>query len=198
MYIDCSRNGHHLMTSKLLSIGNKCITLLPLVWSRFLRRFLHAPCDMFNTAHMVAIAPFPLWRGDLGHFVYIPVTQELYRWTKNSLYIWPLNPLHIANSKHPSSKGTQKMLAACFILASLLIYIGSAAPAPDLKPLQFSESQNITPLNTAQISVFTPFMYFASAAYCNPNTTINWSCGGTCSVSFPCGGDWRSVLYWQQ
>ncbi len=36
----------------------------------------------------------------------------------------------------------------------------------------------ITTLTSAQVSAFTPFTYFASAAYCNPSTTISWTCGG--------------------
>ena len=37
----------------------------------------------------------------------------------------------------------------------------------------------VTPLSTAQIDAFTPYTHFAAAAYCSPNTTINWSCGGS-------------------
>ena len=38
--------------------------------------------------------------------------------------------------------------------------------------------QGITTLNPTQINEFAPFTLFASAAYCPPSTTINWSCGG--------------------
>jgi hypothetical protein len=38
--------------------------------------------------------------------------------------------------------------------------------------------QAITALSSAQIDAFAPLTHFASAAYCNPSTTINWSCGG--------------------
>ena len=38
--------------------------------------------------------------------------------------------------------------------------------------------QAITQLSSSQISSYTPFSYFASAAYCKPSTTINWNCGG--------------------
>ncbi|KAN0132755.1 alpha/beta-hydrolase [Lactarius tabidus] len=38
--------------------------------------------------------------------------------------------------------------------------------------------QSITPLNSGQISSYAPFTHFASTAYCNPSTTINWNCGG--------------------
>ena len=38
--------------------------------------------------------------------------------------------------------------------------------------------QSITALTTSQIDTFSPFTYFASAAYCTPSTTLSWSCGG--------------------
>ena len=38
--------------------------------------------------------------------------------------------------------------------------------------------QAITPLPAAQVSSFKPFTFFASAAYCHANVTIDWSCGG--------------------
>ena len=41
-----------------------------------------------------------------------------------------------------------------------------------------AKRQSITALSAAQISSFKPFTFFASAAYCEPSTTINWSCGG--------------------
>ena len=50
-----------------------------------------------------------------------------------------------------------------------------AAYASPLGPIR---RQSITTLSTAQIEAFKPFTFFASTAYCNPSTTINWSCGG--------------------
>jgi hypothetical protein len=38
----------------------------------------------------------------------------------------------------------------------------------------------ITALTAANISSYTPYSYYASAGYCEPDTTINWSCGGKC------------------
>lgn len=48
----------------------------------------------------------------------------------------------------------------------------------DASPLRPVRRQSITTLSTSQIETFKPFTFFASAAYCNPSTTINWSCGG--------------------
>ena len=42
--------------------------------------------------------------------------------------------------------------------------------------------QGITQISAAEISSFKPFTFFASAAYCQPSTTINWSCGGNAVV----------------
>ena len=69
------------------------------------------------------------------------------------------------------------MLFAGFIFPLLLASIVKAAPGLEL--VQPSKRQSITALSSAQISSFTPFTFFASTAYCNPNTTINFSCGGT-------------------
>ena len=53
--------------------------------------------------------------------------------------------------------------------------------------------QSITSLSSNQISSYTPFTYFASTAYCDPSTTINWSCGGASPAnSLPP----RAVMYW--
>ena len=57
-------------------------------------------------------------------------------------------------------------VAGGFIFISLLASIVNAA------------SPSITPLNSSQVSSFKPFTHFASTAYCNPTTTVDWSCNG--------------------
>lgn len=48
-----------------------------------------------------------------------------------------------------------------------------------LTPVSVKRQANpVTTLSPAQINEFAPFTHFASTAYCNPSTTINWSCGG--------------------
>jgi hypothetical protein len=46
--------------------------------------------------------------------------------------------------------------------------------------------QAVTPLTSSQIASYAQLTYFASTAYCDASTTINWSCGGatlaTCSA----------------
>ncbi|KAH8995119.1 lipase class 3 family protein [Lactarius hatsudake] len=61
--------------------------------------------------------------------------------------------------------------------------------------------QDITSLSTSQISSFTPFTRFASTAYCNPSTTVNWSCGANCQANpdflpTASGGDGDATQFW--
>ncbi|KAF8800421.1 alpha/beta-hydrolase, partial [Phlegmacium glaucopus] len=93
------------------------------------------------------------------------------------------------------------MLAAGFILASLLASVVNAAPGLELT--QLSKRQTITPLTDSQISAFKPFTFFASASYCNPSTitTSSWSCGANCAANSDfivtaSGGDGSSVQFW--
>ncbi|THH12073.1 hypothetical protein EW145_g245 [Phellinidium pouzarii] len=59
-----------------------------------------------------------------------------------------------------------------FVLAIALSSLSSLLASP-----LATKRQSITTLSTTQISAFKPFTFFASAAYCDPSTTINWSCG---------------------
>ncbi|KAF8817628.1 lipase class 3 family protein [Phlegmacium glaucopus] len=91
------------------------------------------------------------------------------------------------------------MLVAGFILASLLASVVNAAPGLELA--QLSKRQSITTLSSSQILSFKPFTFFASTAYCNPSTTINWSCGANCAansdfIPVASGGDGGSVQFW--
>ncbi|KAI9440889.1 lipase class 3 family protein [Lactarius indigo] len=61
--------------------------------------------------------------------------------------------------------------------------------------------QATPPLSSGQISSFAPFTHFASTAYCNPSTTINWSCGSNCQANsdfqpVASGGDGDGTQYW--
>jgi hypothetical protein len=60
--------------------------------------------------------------------------------------------------------------------------------------------QSITTLSAAQIASFKPYTFFASTAYCDPSTTINWSCGANCDANpgfqpIASGGDGGSVQF---
>lgn len=65
----------------------------------------------------------------------------------------------------------------------VLVVAVSVISSSFASPLSATRRQSITTLSTSQIETFKPFTFFASAAYCNPSTTINWSCGGETHVS---------------
>jgi len=61
--------------------------------------------------------------------------------------------------------------------------------------------QSITTLSQAQITAFKPYSFFAATAYCNPSTTINWSCGANCNANagfepIASGGDGSDTQFW--
>lgn len=67
------------------------------------------------------------------------------------------------------------------------------------KPI--TSRQAITTLTQAQVTAFKPFTFYAATAYCNPSTTVNWSCGGNCNSNpgfkpVASGGDGSSVQFW--
>lgn len=63
-------------------------------------------------------------------------------------------------------------LLRTFVLASL-VYLTTAIPSPILE-----ERSSTTTLSSSQISAFKPYAYYASAAYCEPDKTASWDCGG--------------------
>jgi len=68
-------------------------------------------------------------------------------------------------------------------------------------PVELSKRQAITALSSTQIQGFDPFTHFASTAYCNPSSTISWSCGANCNanpdfIPVAAGGDGSSVQFW--
>ncbi|KAF8971867.1 lipase class 3 family protein [Flammula alnicola] len=90
------------------------------------------------------------------------------------------------------------MLAKSFIVSALLCAFSiNAAPAL----VEVSKRQSITTLTASQISAFKPFTFFASTAYCEPSTTINWSCGSNCAansdfIPVASGGDGSDTQFW--
>ncbi|KAF8508908.1 lipase [Gautieria morchelliformis] len=59
----------------------------------------------------------------------------------------------------------------------------------------------VTAVSSAQINTFTPYTSFASAAYCDPSKTINWSCGANCNanpgfIPVASGGDGAVTQFW--
>ncbi|KAJ3483663.1 hypothetical protein NLI96_g6166 [Meripilus lineatus] len=71
-----------------------------------------------------------------------------------------------------------------------------ALPTPSIEA-----RQAITTLTPAQISAFKPFTFYASAGYCDPSTTLSWSCGANCNANptfkpIASGGDGVETQFW--
>lgn len=63
-------------------------------------------------------------------------------------------------------------------LAALFALLPLAIAAPSLEA-----RQSITALSTTQITSFRPYTHYASTAYCQPSTTLTWSCGANCQAN---------------
>jgi len=56
-------------------------------------------------------------------------------------------------------------------------------------------------LSTAEIQTFKPFTFYASSAYCQPETLRQWTCGANCDANptfqpIAAGGDGKDVQFW--
>jgi hypothetical protein len=85
-------------------------------------------------------------------------------------------------------------MAFLFAPAVLSALFTTAFASPSLKP------RSVSVLSDSAVNAFTPYTQFARAAYCNPSTTADWSCGDACSansdfVPYTSGGDGDSVQY---
>ncbi|TCD61803.1 hypothetical protein EIP91_007889 [Steccherinum ochraceum] len=61
--------------------------------------------------------------------------------------------------------------------------------------------QGFTALTPSEVASFRPYTFYASAAYCEPSTTINWSCGANCDFNpsfqpVASGGDGFDTPFW--
>ncbi|KIY71074.1 alpha/beta-hydrolase [Cylindrobasidium torrendii FP15055 ss-10] len=86
------------------------------------------------------------------------------------------------------------MLAQALLVVCALVSAGTASPL-------VARQSGVTVLSDAQVDVYTPYTYYASAAYCPGNQTINWSCGANCQanpkfVPIASGGDGDGVQFW--
>ncbi|THU88738.1 alpha/beta-hydrolase [Dendrothele bispora CBS 962.96] len=62
-------------------------------------------------------------------------------------------------------------------------------------------AQSVTVLSQSQISEFAPFTHYASTAYCDPSTTIDWTCGANCDANpgfqpIASGGNGGTEQFW--
>ncbi|KAF8623156.1 hypothetical protein AX17_007544 [Amanita inopinata Kibby_2008] len=84
-------------------------------------------------------------------------------------------------------------------MRSLLFSVFAGILSVQAVPLE--RRQTITPLTSSQISHYTPYTHFASTAYCQPSTTISWTCGSNCNanpdfIPVASGGDGNGVQFW--
>jgi hypothetical protein len=89
------------------------------------------------------------------------------------------------------------MAVPFFSLALFVSLVSASLVARD----SVEARQSITTLTTAQVEAYTPYAFFASAGYCSPSTTINWSCGANCLgnpgfLPVASGGDGDAVQFW--
>ncbi|KAJ3993044.1 lipase class 3 family protein [Lentinula boryana] len=85
-------------------------------------------------------------------------------------------------------------------LLSLLVLASPSFALPSAR-VEIQFRQAISALSTAQIAAYRPYTFYASAGYCSPSTTINWSCGANCEanpsfVPVASGGDGDSIQFW--
>ncbi|KAK0240917.1 Alpha/Beta hydrolase protein [Armillaria nabsnona] len=93
-------------------------------------------------------------------------------------------------------------MLSLFKFWSTLAVLYSFVDASPLEIVSPRRSQDqISTMGTAEIEAFKPYTYYAGAAYCNPSTTLNWTCGTNCEANpsfhpVASGGDGATVQYW--
>ncbi|KDR80882.1 hypothetical protein GALMADRAFT_91570 [Galerina marginata CBS 339.88] len=90
------------------------------------------------------------------------------------------------------------MAFASRIVFAILAGVSSVAAGPI-----FESRASISTLSAAQVDSYTPYAYYAGAAYCKPAVTLTWTCGPSCnqtSVSgfkgIASGGDGTITQSW--
>ncbi|KAH9958857.1 lipase [Russula dissimulans] len=80
-----------------------------------------------------------------------------------------------------------------YILVFAIVELASAAA--------IIKRQSTTTLPQEQVDSFTPYTFYAAAAYCSPSQTLSWSCLGFCEGNptfqpYDAGGDASLIPYW--
>ncbi|KAJ8482989.1 hypothetical protein ONZ45_g14754 [Pleurotus djamor] len=78
----------------------------------------------------------------------------------------------------------------------LATFLGLVAAVPLLQT-----RQSVSVLSSSQIAAFKPYTYYASSAYCQPQTTQSWTCGTNCMnnadfIPVASGGDGKAIQFW--
>lgn len=77
---------------------------------------------------------------------------------------------------------TNMMLSGRFSLLSVItsaFFLGSQA----LPTSNLQSRQSISVLSSGQIAPFKPYAFYAGAASCDPDLTLNWTCGAKCDAN---------------
>ncbi|KAK0489331.1 alpha/beta-hydrolase [Armillaria novae-zelandiae] len=85
--------------------------------------------------------------------------------------------------------------------AALAALVASLVSASPLQSSVLERRQSVTTLTSAQVSAFKPYTFYASAGYCQPSTTLTWTCGAPCQANadfkpVASGGDGDDVQFW--
>lgn len=76
------------------------------------------------------------------------------------------------------SGGVYSLAVMAFKLGLALLTLAVSVSAVPLEA-----RQSISALSASQIGTFKPFTFYASTAYCDPSTTLTWSCGTNCGAN---------------
>ncbi|KAK0202422.1 alpha/beta-hydrolase [Desarmillaria ectypa] len=85
----------------------------------------------------------------------------------------------------------------CWVALAL---VGSLVSASPLQSSVLERRQSVSALTSAQVSAFKPYSFYASAGYCQPSTTLTWTCV-PCKANpsfkpLASGGDGTDVQFW--
>lgn len=73
------------------------------------------------------------------------------------------------------------------VLLSAIVLASAAPTASETSQtdniLRRQDSDQITNLTQAHIASFKPYTHYASTAYCQPDTTLSWTCGSNCEAN---------------
>jgi hypothetical protein len=63
------------------------------------------------------------------------------------------------------------------------------------------QARSVSPLSADQIKSFDTYTYYTSAVFCDPSTTLTWTCGPNCDANphfkpVASGGDGANIQYW--
>jgi len=88
----------------------------------------------------------------------------------------------VTGSSSPSEPTHKSSFVESHMLTIPYAFFAPILAFSALKDSLLGHVKHQTTLTTSQINEFTPFTHFASTAYCDPDTTVDWTCGGKISL----------------